>query len=115
MQGVAEHRARLCAGEWLVQGAELHAGCGCVQGAGLFAGGGASRRVGGAEYRELAGLTSTAQEPTWDPSHFLKHGKVSQAVASPASRRQPSRAPPPRFPVGSAGSRITGLQSRRGG
>jgi hypothetical protein len=121
MQGLRAGGVATCSG-WVCCGVcVLCRGCGCVVGAGLCAGAGLQGvglvrgRGWGVGTENSRGLTGTAQESTWDPSHFLKHGKVSQAAASPASRRQPSRAPPPRFSVGSAGSRITGLQSRRGG
>lgn len=51
------------------------------------------------------------QEPTGDPSPLRKHWYVIQTLASPASSSQPPGFPPPTFPVGSAGSRITGLRS----
>lgn len=61
---------------------------------------------------EAEGLTGTFQEPTGNPFSFLKHGYVSQTLAFPASRSQPPGGlSAPMFPVGSAGSRITGLKS----
>lgn len=52
-----------------------------------------------------------SQEPTGDPSPLRKHGYVIQTLASLASGSQRSGFPPATFPVGSAGSRITGLRS----
>lgn len=51
----------------------------------------------------------TSQELTREPSFLIKHGYHSHTSASSANRLQPSGFPPATFPVGSAGSRITGL------
>ena len=56
-------------------------------------------------------LTGTFQVLTGIPSNFLQHEYLSQTVTSCASSCHLCGSLPATFPVGSAGSRITGLQT----
>lgn len=56
-------------------------------------------------------LTGTFQVLTGVPSMFLQHKYLSQIVTSCASSCHLCGSPPATFPVGSAGSRITGLET----
>ena len=56
-------------------------------------------------------LTGTFQVLTGVPSMFLQHEYLSQIVTSCASSCHLCGSPPATFPVGSAGSRITGLET----
>ena len=56
-------------------------------------------------------LTGTFQVLTGVPSMFSQHEYLSQIVTSCASSCHLCGSPPATFPVGSAGSRITGLET----